>query len=104
MTGVPDSETPGDKQPEAEPLADAGRVPVIAMSLAALAIIGAATANSSSFSGFSLPDFSQLVPSADRFPHGPPSRRPEFAAPAPRTSFAARPPRLALPPRYVTVR
>jgi uncharacterized coiled-coil protein SlyX len=44
------------------------RVPVIAVSLAALAVIGAATANSlPSFGGFSLPDFNQFsVPSVDR--------------------------------------
>ena len=45
------------------------RVPVIAVSLAALAVIGAATANSlPSFGGFSLPDFNQFsLPSVDRF-------------------------------------
>jgi uncharacterized coiled-coil protein SlyX len=45
------------------------RVLVIAVSLAALAVIGAATANSlPSFGGFSLPDFNQFaLPSADRF-------------------------------------
>jgi uncharacterized coiled-coil protein SlyX len=44
------------------------RVPVIAVSLAALAVIGAATANSlPSFGGFSLPDFNQFsFPSVDR--------------------------------------
>src|SRR5882724_8395004 len=41
----------------------------MAVSLAALAVIGAATANSlPSFGGFSLPDFSQFsLPSVDRF-------------------------------------
>jgi hypothetical protein len=44
------------------------RVPAIAVSLAALAVIGAATANSlPSFGGFSLPDFNQFsLPSVDR--------------------------------------
>ena len=45
------------------------RVPAIAVSLAALAVIGAATANSlPSFNRFSLPDFNQFsLPSFDRF-------------------------------------
>ena len=59
----------GDKQPETAPQVASSRVLVIAVSLAALAVIGAATANSlPSFGGFSLPDFSQLsLPSVDRF-------------------------------------
>ena len=67
MTEAPD--TQGDKQPETAPQVASSRVLVIAVSLAALAVIGAATANSlPSFGGFSLPDFSQLsLPSVDRF-------------------------------------
>jgi uncharacterized coiled-coil protein SlyX len=59
----------GDKQPETAPQVASSRVLVIAVSLAALAVIGAATAYSlPSFGGFSLPDFSQLsLPSVDRF-------------------------------------
>ena len=69
MTEAPDRETQGDKQPEAAPQVASSRVPVIAVSLAALAVVGAATANSlPSFGGFSLPDFNQLsLPSVDRF-------------------------------------
>ena len=69
MTEAPDRETQGDKQPEAAPQVASSRVPVIAVSLAALAVIGAATANSlPSFGGFSLPDFNQFsLPSVDRF-------------------------------------
>ena len=69
MTEAPDRESQGDKQPEAAPQVASGRVPVIAVSLAALAVIGAATANSlPSFGGFSLPDFNQFsLPSVDRF-------------------------------------
>ena len=69
MTKAPDRETQGDKQREAAPQLASSRVPVIAVSLAALAVIGAATANSlPSFGGFSLPDFNQLsLPGADRF-------------------------------------
>ena len=67
MTEAPDMQ--GDKQPETAPQVASSRVLVIAVSLAALAVIGAATANSlPSFGGFSLPDFSQLsLPSVDRF-------------------------------------
>ncbi|MFZ2158747.1 MAG: hypothetical protein WAV72_21865, partial [Bradyrhizobium sp.] len=69
MTEAPDRETQGDKQPEAARQVASSRVPVIAVSLAALAVIGAATANSlPSFGGFSLPDFNQFsLPSVDRF-------------------------------------
>ena len=69
MTEAPDRETQGDKQPEAAPQVASIRVPVIAVSLAALAIVGAATANSlPSFGGFSLLNFNQFsLPSVDRF-------------------------------------
>ena len=69
MTEAPDRETQGDKQPEAAHQVASSWVPVIAVSLAALAVIGAATANSlPSFGGFSLPDFNQFpLPSVDRF-------------------------------------
>ena len=69
MTEASDRETQGDKQPEAAHQVASSRVPVIAVSLAALAVIGAATANSlPSFGGFSLPDFNQFsLPSVDRF-------------------------------------
>jgi len=53
---TPDKETQGDKQPGAAPLAALGRVPAMVMSLSALAVIGAATANS--LPNFSLPNFS----------------------------------------------
>lgn len=79
MTGAPDRETQGDKQPEPAPQAASGRVPVMAVCLAALAVIGAATANSlPSFGGFSLPDFNQFsLPSVDRF------SLPDFSRPSP---------------------
>jgi hypothetical protein len=65
-----DKETQGDKQPEAAQQVASSRVPAIAVSLAALAVIGAATANSlPNFDRFSLPDFNQFsLPSFDRFP------------------------------------
>lgn len=69
MTEAPDRKTQADKRPEAVPQAASSRVPVIAVSLAALAVLGAATANSlPSFGGFSLPAFSQFsLPGVDRF-------------------------------------
>ena len=69
MAETPDKETQGDKQPEATQQVASGRAPAIAVSLAALAIIGAATANSlPSFDRFSLPDFPHFsLPNFDRF-------------------------------------
>jgi uncharacterized coiled-coil protein SlyX len=69
MAETRDKETQGDKQPEAAQQVASSRVPAIAVSLAALAVIGAATANSlPSFDRFSLPDFNQFsLPSFDRF-------------------------------------
>jgi uncharacterized coiled-coil protein SlyX len=64
-----DKETQGDKRPEGAQQVASNRAPAIAVSLAALAVIGAATANSfPSFDRFSLPDFNQLsLPGLDRF-------------------------------------
>lgn len=69
MTKAPDRATQADKPPEAAPQVASSRVPVIAVSLAALAVIGAATANSlPNFAGFSLPEFDQVaLPGVDRF-------------------------------------
>ena len=61
MAETPDKETQGDKQPESAQPGALSRVPAIVVSLSALAVIGAATANSLpnfSFPNFSLPDFS----------------------------------------------
>ena len=58
MAETPHEETQEDKQPEVTPQAASSRVPMILVSLSALAIIGAATANS-------LPNFS--LPHFDRF-------------------------------------
>ena len=58
MAETPDKETQGDKQPEAAQQVASSRVPAIAVSLAALVVIGAATANSlPNFDRLSLPDF-----------------------------------------------
>jgi hypothetical protein len=66
---TPDKETQGDKQPEAAQLGASSRVPAILVSLSALAVIGAATANSlPSFNYFSLPNFNQFsLPNFNRF-------------------------------------
>ena len=58
MAETPDKETQGDKQPEAAQQGASSRVPAIVVSLSALAIIGAATANSlPNFNRFSFPNF-----------------------------------------------
>jgi hypothetical protein len=69
VTETPDKEAQGDKQPEATPQRASSRVPAIAVSLSALAIIGAATANSlPNFNPFALPIFNQFsLPNFDYF-------------------------------------
>ena len=58
MAETPDKETQGDKQPEAAQQGAWSRVPAIVVSLSALAVIGAATANAlPNFYRFSLPNF-----------------------------------------------
>jgi hypothetical protein len=74
---IPDKETPGDKQPEAAKQAASSRVRAILVSLSALAVIGAATANAlpnlnrlslPNFNRFSLPDFKGFsLPNFNRF-------------------------------------
>ena len=69
MAEARDKQTQGDEQREAAQQVASSRMPAIAVSLAALAVIGAATANSlPNFDHFSLPDFNQFsLPSFDRF-------------------------------------
>jgi hypothetical protein len=55
---TPDTETQGDTQPETAQQRASSRVPAILVSLSALAIVGAATANF--LPNFSLPDFNRL--------------------------------------------
>jgi hypothetical protein len=58
---TPDKETQGDKQPEAAQQGASSRVPAIVVSISALAVIGAATANALPyFNRFSLPNFNRL--------------------------------------------
>jgi hypothetical protein len=84
---TPDKETQGDKQPEAAQQWASSRVPAIVVSLSALAIIGAATANSlPNFNHFTLPILDRFslpnftLPNFDRFSLPNFSR---FAAPPP---------------------
>ena len=58
MAETPDKEPQGDTQPETAQQRASSRVPAILVSLSALAIIGAATANF--LPNFSLPDFNRL--------------------------------------------
>jgi hypothetical protein len=66
---TPDKETQQDNQPETARQGASGRVPALLVSLSALAIIGAATANSlPSFNPSSLPNFNDFsLPNFDRF-------------------------------------
>ncbi|MEH2497272.1 hypothetical protein V1294_003751 [Bradyrhizobium sp. AZCC 1678] len=69
MAETPDKETQQDNQPATARQGASGRVPAILVSISALAIIGAATANSlPSFNASSLPNFNYLsLPNFDRF-------------------------------------
>lgn len=74
MAETPDKEAQADKQPETARQGAFGRVPAIVVSLSALAVIGAAVANSlPNFNrlplpSFSLPDFNHFsLPDFDRF-------------------------------------
>ena len=82
MAETPDKVTQGDKEPEAPPLGPSSRLPAVMVSFAALAVIGAATANAlpnfhfalpsfnrpslPNFNGFSLPDFSRFTAPSSR--------------------------------------
>jgi hypothetical protein len=82
VTETPDKEAQGDKQPETARQGALGRVSAIVVSLSALAVIGAAIANSlpnfnhlplpnfslPDFNHFSLPDFDRIsLPDFNRF-------------------------------------
>src|SRR5260221_5951750 len=66
---TPDKATQGDKPPEAAQPVASSRVPAIVVSFAALAVIGAATANAlPNFHRFALPNFNYLAwPKFDGF-------------------------------------
>jgi len=87
---TPDKETQGDKQPEAAQQGPS-RVPAIVVSLSALAVIGAATANSlPNFNSFSLPNFDHFsLPNFNRFAAQPHTPHKTAAAPIPDPAVSA---------------
>jgi hypothetical protein len=96
---TPDKETQGDKQPEAAQQGASSRVPAIVVSLSALAVIGAATANSlPNFNSFSLPNFDHFslpnfnhfsLPNFNRFAAQPQTPHKTASAPIPDPAVSA---------------
>lgn len=67
VTEVPGKKTQADEAPAAEPEVVSNAVPVIAVSLAALVVMGAAFGNSlPSLNGIAMPDFNKFLPSVER--------------------------------------
>ena len=91
MAEIPDNETLGDKQPEAAQQGASSRVPAIVVSLSALAVIGAATANSlPNFNSFSLPNFDHFsLPNFHRFAAQPHTPHKTASAPIPDPAVSA---------------
>ena len=91
MAETPDKETQGDKQPEAAQQGAKSRVPAIVLSLSALAVIGAATANSlPNFNSFSLPNFDHFsLPNFNRFAAQPHTPQKTASAPIPDPAVSA---------------
>ena len=91
MAETPDKETQGDKQPEAAQQGASSRVPAIVVSLSALAVIGAATANSlPNFNSFSLPNFDHFsLPNFNRFAAQPHTPHKTASAPIPDPAVSA---------------
>ena len=89
MAETPDKEAQGDKPPEAAQQGPSRRVPAIVVSLSALAVIGAATANSlPNFYRFSLPNFDHFsLPNFNRFAAQSPHKT--AAAPIPDPAVSA---------------
>jgi len=88
---TPDKETQGDKHPEAAQQGASSRVPAIVVSLSALAVIGAATANSlPNFNSFSLPNFDHFsLPNFNRFAAQPQTPLKTASAPIPDPAVSA---------------
>ena len=91
MAETPDKETQGDRQPEAAQQGASSRVPAIVVSLSALAVIGAATANSlPNFNSFSLPNFDHFsLPNFNRFAAQPHTPHKTASAPIPDPAVSA---------------
>ena len=97
MAETPDKETQGDKQPEAAQQRASGRVPAIVVSLSALAVLGAAIANSlPNFNSFSLPNFDHFalpnfnsLPNFNRFVAQPQTPDKTASAPIPDPAVSA---------------
>ena len=91
MAETPDKETQRDKQPEAAQQGAASRVPAIVVSLSALAVIGAATANSlPNFNSFSLLNFDHFsLPNFNRFAAQPHTPHETASAPIPDPAVSA---------------
>ena len=91
MAETPDKETQGDKHPEAAQQGASSRVPAIVVSLSALAVIGAATANSlPNFNSFSLPNFDHFsLPNFNRFAAQPHTPHKTASAPIPDPAVSA---------------
>ena len=91
MAETPDKETQGDKQPEAAQQGASSRVPALVVSLSALAVIGAATANSlPNFNSFSLPNFDHFsLPNFNRFAAQPHTPHKTASAPIPDPAVSA---------------
>jgi len=88
---TPDKETQGDKQPEAAQQGASSRVPAMVVSLSALAVIGAATANSlPDFNSFSSPNFDHFaLPNFNRFAAQPQTPHKTTAVPIPDPAVSA---------------
>jgi len=88
---TPDKETQGDKHPEAAQQGASSRVLAIVVSLSALAVIGAATANSlPNFNSFSLPNFDHFsLPNFNRFAAQPHTPHKTASAPIPDPAVSA---------------
>ena len=91
MAETPDKETQRDKQPEVAQQGASSRVPAIVVSLSALAVIGAATANSlPNFNSFSLPNFDHFsLPNFNRFAAQPHTPHKTASAPIPDPAVSA---------------
>jgi len=96
VTETPDKATQDNKKPEAAPKGPSGRIPVVMVSFAALAVVGAATANALPNFHFAFPSFNRLsLPNFDglSWPNFSSVSLPDFSrftAPPPRETASVR--------------